>query len=135
MARLEAQSTISHHKHTQKNKSKCCPDIGRICIFAQMEPEIKDWLFELQDDERLNIALKAFKAIDQQMQIGAVVREVVGQAIKEIRSDFGNVKDDMGVLVNNVKESMDKSARDYLSDIIEQTKASKEETEKRKTAL
>ena len=89
---------------------------------------MKDWLFELQDGQRLNIALKAFRAIDQQMKIGADVREVVGQVLKEIKNDFGGVKDDMGTMVTNIKDSMDKSVKDYLTDIVEQTKASKEET-------
>jgi translation initiation factor 2 beta subunit (eIF-2beta)/eIF-5 len=79
---------------------------------------VKSWLFELQDDQRLDIALKAFKAIDKQMQIGADVREVVGQVLREIRTDFSNVKD-----------AMDNSVRDYLKEIIAQAKASKEETE------
>ncbi|MDH7564786.1 MAG: hypothetical protein QHH24_07955 [Candidatus Bathyarchaeota archaeon] len=79
---------------------------------------MKGWLFELQDDQRLNIALKAFKAIDKQMQIGADVREVVGQVLREIRTDFGNVKD-----------AMDRSVKDYLKDIVAQAKVSKEETE------
>ena len=95
-----------------------------------MDTEVKDWLFELQDDERLNVALKAFKAIDQQMQIGADVREVVGQVLREIRSDFGNVKDNMSSAVNDVKETMDKSVKEYLTDVVEQTKKGREETEK-----
>jgi predicted RNase H-like HicB family nuclease len=83
-----------------------------------VDTEVKGWLFELQDDQRLNIALKAFKAIDKQMQIGADVREVVGQVLREIRTDFGNVKD-----------AMDRSVKDYLKDIVAQAKVSKEETE------
>lgn len=91
---------------------------------------MKVWLFELQDDERLNVALKAFKAIDQQMKIGADVREVVSQALREIRSDFGNVKDGMNSAVDDIRESVDKSVKDYLKDMVEQTEKRKEETEK-----
>jgi len=53
-----------------------------------VEPEVREWLFKLQDEKRLVIALKAFKAMDQQMQIGANVREVVGQVLREILYDF-----------------------------------------------
>jgi hypothetical protein len=95
-----------------------------------LDTEVKSWLFELQDSQRLNVALKAFKAIDQQMQIGADVREVVGQVLREIRSDFGNVKDNMSLAVNDVKETMDKSVKEYLTDVVEQTKKDREETEK-----
>jgi hypothetical protein len=112
----------------QKSRGKFCAEINRFCFFGQVEGEVKDWLFELQDSQRLNVALKAFRAIDQQMKIGADVREVVGQVLKEIKSDFGGVKDDMGTMVNNLRDSMDKSVKDYLKEIIEQTKASKEET-------
>lgn len=130
MAKLSAQSELPHRAKTQKNRGKFCPEINRFCFFTQVETEIKDWLFDLQDNQRLNIALKAFKAIDQQMKIGADVREVVGQVLREIRSDFGNVKDDVGVLVSDIKETMDKSVKDYLREIVEQTKTSREETEK-----
>jgi len=130
MAKLTAQSTIPSQRPSQKGRGKFCSEINRICFFTEIEKEVKDWLFVLQDDKRLNIALKAFKAVDQQMQIGADVREVTGQVLKEIRSDFGIVKDDMGELVGNIKETMDKSVKDYLKDIVEQTKISKEETEK-----
>lgn len=115
-------------KWVQRSRGKFCPEINRFCFFTLVEPEVKDWLFELQDGQRLNIALKAFRAIDQQMKIGADVREVVGQVLKEIKNDFGGVKDDMGTMVTNIKDSMDKSVKDYLTDIVEQTKASKEET-------
>jgi hypothetical protein len=130
MAKLTAQSTIPSQRLTQKGRGKFCSEINRICFFTEIEKEVREWLFVLQDDKRLNIALKAFKAVDQQMQIGADVREVTGQVLKEIRSDFGIVKDDMGELVNNIKETMDKSVKDYLKDIVEQTRISKEETEK-----
>ena len=96
---------------------------------TRVEPEVRNWLFKLQDEKRLVIALKAFKAIDQQMQIGANVREVVGQVLREIRGDFGTVKDDMSAIVSDVRETMDKSVKDYLQDIVEQTKTAKEETE------
>jgi len=129
MSKLTAQSTIPSQR-PQKGRGKFCSEINRICFFTEIEKEIRDWLFVLQDDKRLNIALKAFKAVDQQMQIGADVREVTGQVLKEIRSDFGNVKDDMSELVSNIKETMDKSVKDYLKDIVEQTRTSKEETEK-----
>jgi len=95
-----------------------------------VEPEVRDWLFKLQDKKRLNIALKAFKAMDQQMQIGADVREVVGQVLREIRDDFGNVKDDLSVIVSDVRETMDKSVKSYLQNIVEQAKTAKEETQK-----
>jgi hypothetical protein len=91
---------------------------------------VKEWLFELQDDKRLNVALKAFKAIDQQMKIGADVREVVSQVLREIRSDFGNVKENMSSAVDDVKETMDRSVKEYLKDMVEQTERRKEETEK-----
>lgn len=111
-------------------KGKFCKEIQRVCFLTHVEPDIRDWLFKLQDNDRLNIALKAFKVIDQQMQIGADVREVVAQVLKEIRGDFRNVKDGMGTIVNDVKETMDKSVKDYLQNIVEQTKRTKEETEK-----
>lgn len=124
MARLAAQSTL-----VRKARGKFCKEINRVCFVTQVEPEVRNWLFKLQDEKRLAIALKAFKAIDQQMQIGANVREVVGQVLKEIRGDFGTVKDDMSAIVSNVRETMDKSVKDYLQDIVEQTKTAKEETE------
>jgi hypothetical protein len=130
MSRLATQTTPSSRRKAQKVRSEICPEINRPCFFTQVETEVKNWLFELQDDQRLNVALKAFKAIDQQMQIGADVREVVGQALREIRSDFGNVKDDMNSAVNDVKETMDKSVKEYLKDMVEQTKKGREETEK-----
>jgi hypothetical protein len=130
MAKLTAQSAIPSQRLAQKGRGKFCSEINRICFFTEIEKEVRDWLFVLQDDKRLNIALKAFKAVDQQMQIGADVREVTGQVLKEIRSDFVIVKDDMGELVGNIKETMDKSAKDYLKDMVEQTRISKEETEK-----
>lgn len=125
MARPSAQSTI-----VRKAKGKFCEEINRVCFVTQVEPEVRDWLFKLQDEKRLVIALKAFKAIDQQMQIGANIREVVGQVLREIRGDFGTVKDDMSAIVSDVRETMDKSVKDYLRDIVEQTKTAKEETEK-----
>jgi hypothetical protein len=130
MAKLEAQATVSSRRRTQKIKSAFCSEINRPCFFMQLETEVKDWLFELQDDGRLDVALKAFRAIDQQMKIGADVREVVGQVLKEIRSDFGNVKDDMNDIVTNVKATLDKSVKDYLKNMIEETKIGREETEK-----
>jgi len=57
------------------------------------------------------------------------VREVVGQALMEIRTDFGKVKDDMSSVVSNVKENLDKSVKDYLQDMVEQAKKTREETE------
>lgn len=101
-----------------------------MCFFTEVETDVREWLFELQDDQRLNVALKAFKAIDQQMQIGADVREVVGQALREIRSDFGDVKDNMTSAVTDVKDTMDKSVKDYLKEVVDQTKKEREETEK-----
>ena len=97
MARLAPQTAVSPRRKAQKVRNKFCSEIDRPCFFTQIETEVKSWLFELQDDERLDVALKAFRAIDQQMKIGADVREVVGQVLREIRSDFGNVKDDMNV--------------------------------------
>ena len=114
----------------KKVEGNFCPEINRVCFFTQIEPEIRDWLFKLQDKKRLNIALKAFKAIDQQMQIGADIREVVGQVLREIRDDFGDVKHGMSTIVSDVRETMDKSVKDYLQSIVEQTKTAKEETEK-----
>lgn len=129
MSRLTAQTAISTRRKAHKFRSNVCPEINRPCFFIQIESEVQNWLFELQDNQRLNIALKAFKAIDQQMQIGADVREVVGQVLREIRSDFGNVKDNVNSAVSDVKEMMDKSVKEYLKDIVEQTKKGKEETE------
>jgi hypothetical protein len=111
-------------------RDKFCEEINRVCFLTQVEPEVRDWLFELQDEKRLDIALKAFKAIDQQMKIGADVREVVAQVLSQIRGDFSNVKDSMSTIINGVKETMDKSVKDYLQNIVEQTKRTKEETEK-----
>jgi translation initiation factor 2 beta subunit (eIF-2beta)/eIF-5 len=128
LSKSSPQSALQTNKWIQRSRGKFCSEIGRFCFFALVETEVKDWLFELQDSQRLNIALKAFRAIDQQMKIGADVREVVGQVLKEIKSDFGGVKDDMGTMVTHIKDSMDKSVKDYLKDIVEQTKASKEET-------
>jgi len=128
LAKLSAQSTVS--TVVRKAEGKFCEEINRVCFLTQVEPEVRDWLFKLQDEKRLDIALKAFKAIDQQMQIGADVREVVAQVLREIREDFGNVKDDMSTIVSDVRETMDKSVKDYLQNILEQTKRAKEETEK-----
>jgi len=119
LARLETQATISRRKRAQETRNEFCKEIKRPCFFAHIETEVKEWLFELQDDDRLDIALRAFRAMDQQMKIGADVREVVGQVLKEIRSDFGNVKDDMSATV-----------KDYLKNMVEETKAGREETEK-----
>ncbi|OLS30584.1 MAG: hypothetical protein HeimAB125_18600, partial [Candidatus Heimdallarchaeota archaeon AB_125] len=66
MARLAAQSTL-----VRKARGKFCKEINRVCFVTQVEPEVRNWLFKLQDEKRLVITLKAFKAIDQQMQIGA----------------------------------------------------------------
>jgi predicted RNase H-like HicB family nuclease len=96
-----------------------CSDINRICFFSQLDPEVKKWLFELEDSGRLVVALKAFRAIDQQMKIGADVREVVGQVLREIKNDFGDVKD-----------GMDKSVKQYLESMVEQTLKGRVETEK-----
>lgn len=128
MPKPSSQPALQTSKWIQRSRGKFCSEIGRFCFFTLAETEVKNWLFELQDSQRLNIALKAFRAIDQQMKIGADVREVVGQVLKEIKNDFGGVKDDMGTMVSNIKDSMDKSVKDYLKDIVEQTKASKEET-------
>jgi len=112
------QSAFPIIKRTAKIRTPC-PLIKRVCFFNEVETDIKDWLFELQDKNKLNITLKAFRAIEQQMQIGADVREVVAQVLREIRNDFGNVKDEM-----------DKSVDEHLKGILEQAKTSKEETEK-----
>ena len=130
MAKLEAQAAVSSRRRTQRIKSTFCSEINRPCFFLHLETEVKDWLFELQDDGRLDVALKAFRAIDQQMKIGADVREVVGQVLREIRSDFGNVKDDMNDIVTDVKATLDKSVKDYLKNMVEETKIGREETEK-----
>lgn len=118
LKKLSSQPTVRPSIQVHGSGGRFCEEIGRPCFFTQVDTEVKGWLFELQDDQRLNIALKAFKAIDKQMQIGADVREVVGQVLREIRTDFGSVKD-----------AMDKSVKDYLKDIVAQAKASKEETE------
>lgn len=130
LTRPESQATVSWRKHAKWISGKFCKEIGRPCFFAHIETEVKGWLFELQDEDRLSVALKAFRAIDQQMKIGADVREVVGQVLREIRSDFGNVKDDMNATVKDVKETMDKSVKDYLRGMVEETKTGREETEK-----
>jgi hypothetical protein len=130
MARLVPQASVSPKRKALKTKSAYCSEIDRPCFFGQIETEVKEWLFELQDDDRLDVALKAFKAIDQQMKIGADVREVVGQVLREIRSDFGNVKEEMNGAVSNVKEAMDKSVKDYLKNAVDEAKVCREETEK-----
>ena len=130
MAKLEVSAAVSPRRKAHKIRRKYCEVIDRTCFFAEIDAEVRDWLFELQDDDRLSVALKAFKAIDQQMKIGADVREVVSQVLKEIRSDFGNVKDGMSSAVDDVKETMGKSVKDYLKDMVEQTEKRKEETEK-----
>jgi len=111
-------------------EGKFCEEINRVCFLTQVEPEVRGWLFKLQDEKRLDVALKAFKAMDQQMKIGADVREVVGQVLREIRGDFGKVKDDMNTIISHVKENMDKSVKDYLQNIVEQANKTREETEK-----
>jgi len=128
LGRPSSQPTVA--TLVEKTGGKFCSEFNRFCFLTQVEPEVKDWLFKLQDKKRLNIALKAFKAIDQQMQIGADVREVVGQVLREIRDDFGNVKDDMSLIVSDVRETMDKSVKSYLQNIVEQAKTAKEETQK-----
>jgi hypothetical protein len=130
MSRLAHQTVISPQRKAAKARGHVCSEINRPCFVLDLEAEVRSWLFELQDDQRLTVALKAFKAIDQQMKIGADVREVVNQALREIRSDFGTVKDDMYSAVNDVREAMDKSIKDYLKDMIEQTERRREETEK-----
>jgi hypothetical protein len=130
MSRLANQTVISPRRKAVKMRRHVCSEINRPCFVLDLEAEVRSWLFELQDDQRLTVALKAFKAIDQQMKIGADVREVVNQALREIRSDFGTVKDDMYSAVNDVREAMDKSIKDYLKDMIEQTERRREETEK-----
>lgn len=130
MAKFVSQTAVSSHRKIQRIRAEVCPEINRTCFFAEIDTEVRDWLFELQDDQRLNVAFKAFKAIDQQMQIGADVREVVGQVLREIRNDFGNVKDNMSSAVNDVKQTMDKSVKDYLTEVVEQTKKEREETGK-----
>jgi hypothetical protein len=131
MSRLTAQTAISSRRKVRKTtRNEICVQIDRVCFFTEIESEIKDWLFELQDDQRLNVALKAFKAIDQQMQIGADIREVVSQVLREIRSDFGDVKENMSSAVIDVKDSMEKSVKDYLKDLVEQSTKAREETEK-----
>ncbi len=117
LKKLSSQSTARPSIQVHGDEGKFCEEIGRPCFVMQVDAEVRGWLFELQDDQRLNIALKAFKAIDKQMQIGADVREVVAQVLREIRNDFGNVKSDMG-----------KSVDDYVKNIAEQTKMSREET-------
>lgn len=129
MAKLVSEPIVFKQRKV-KIQSGICKEISRPCFFTEIETEVKEWLFDLQDDQRLNVALKAFRAIDQQMQIGADVREVVGQVLREIRSDFGDVKDNMSSAVNDVKQTMDKSVKDYLTEIVEQTKKNKEDTEK-----
>ena len=96
-----------------------CSEISRVCFFSQLDSEVKKWLFELEDSGRLVVALKAFKAIDQQMKIGADVREVVGQVLREIKNDFGTVKD-----------GMDKSVKEYLDSMVAETLKGRVETEK-----
>lgn len=131
MSRLTAQTAFSPRRKAHKTiQNQICSQIDRVCFFTEIESDVKDWLFELQDDQRLNVALKAFKAMDQQMQIGADVREVVSQVLKEIRSDFGNVKENMSDAVIDVKDSMEKSVKDYLKDLVDQSTKSREETVK-----
>jgi len=127
-SKLSSQSALP--TVVEEATDKFCKEINRVCFLTQAESEVRDWLFKLQDEKRLDIALKAFKAIDQQMQIGADVREVVAQVLREIRGDFINVKDDMSSIVSDVRETMDKSVKDYLQNIVEQTKRTREETEK-----
>jgi hypothetical protein len=115
LKKLSSQSTVRPSIQLPGSEGKFCEEIGRPCFIMQVDAEVKGWLFELQDSQRLNIALKAFKAIDKQMQIGADVREVVAQVLREIKSDFGNVKSDM-----------DKSVGDYVKNIAEQTKSSRD---------
>jgi hypothetical protein len=107
-----------------------CPITNRVCILAQMESGVRNWLFQLEKEKRLNIALKAFKAIDDQAKVGAQVEHIVSQALKEIDSGFGNVKDGINNVLKNVKAEMDESIKEYLRNLMDQTKTSREETEK-----
>jgi hypothetical protein len=131
MARFAHPSPLSRVRRPQKQfRVNICPEINRVCFFREIDTEVKAWLFELQNDNRLDVALKAFKAIDQQMKIGADVREVVSQTLREIRSDFGNVKEDMNSAVDDIKQTMNTSIKDYLKNMVEETEKRKEETEK-----
>lgn len=128
MAKLSSKETSP--VVIREPEDKFCEEIERVCFLSQVAPEVKAWLFKLQDEKRLDVALKAFKAIDQRMKIGADVREVVGQVLREIRGDFGKVKDDMSIIVSHVKENMDRSVKDYVQNIAEQANKTREETEK-----
>ena len=63
------------------------------------------------------------------MQIGANVREAVGQVLREIRSDFRTVTGEMDEIVKVVKNDVDQSVKTYMRDIDEKTKTAKDETE------
>lgn len=129
MTRTSSRAKIDDLLPTPVIEEGYCAEIDRVCLLTQIDPETKIWLFELQDSQRLNIALGSFRAIDQQAKIGAHVREVVAQVLREIKSDFGNVRDDVDSFVDDVKDTMGKSVEGYLKGIVEQTKTSKEETE------
>ena len=94
MAKVSSQLTLS--TKVEKVGGNFCLEINKVCFLTQIEPEIRDWLFELQDESRLNIALKAFKAIDQQMHISTDAREVVEKVFTQMGDNFGNMKDNIG---------------------------------------
>lgn len=111
-------------------KNGNCPVTNKVCILTLMEPGIINWLFQLDKEKRLNVALRAFKAIDDQAKIGSQVEHIVTQALKEMESELGSVKNSIDNVVRDVKAEMDKSIKGYLQSLLEQTKTSKEETDK-----
>jgi hypothetical protein len=63
-------SSNSSEKSIGITEADFCSEINRICFFSQLDPEVKKWLFELEDSGRLVVAMKAFKAIDRPCKKG-----------------------------------------------------------------
>ena len=88
MAKLEVSPSVPPRRKPRKIHRKYCEVIDRNCFFAEVDVEIRDWLFELQDDDRLSVALKAFKAIDQQNPLAAAHLEIINHT-KKVKNNYG----------------------------------------------
>jgi uncharacterized protein YoxC len=71
------------------------------CIVTRLDEENKVWLYQLDEERRLNPTLSMVRAIDQQMKLGAPVTLAVQTALNEINARLVSVKEDLGCAIKD----------------------------------
>jgi len=65
------------------------------CIIARLDEQNKIWLYQLDEEGRLNPTLSMIRTIDQQMKLGAPVTLAVQAAMNELNASLASVRGDI----------------------------------------